>query len=203
MNLVAELQALDLQVIQQPGWQKRGKPGFFPKGILLHHTAGAYRGPGQPVQPSLGIIVNGRRDVPPPLCHLYIDRLGRVQIIAGRKANHAGACSLQAVQEAAKGLVGAHTKSARARALKDDAKGMWSGNVRLWGIEVEHSGDLREPWMPHVVESTCRTAAALCLVYGWTAGHVTLHRNVTARKIDPYGSTDWWTRIAAIIKENK
>ena len=203
MNLAAELQALGLAVVQHDGWQKRGKPGFYPKGVLLHHAGGAYTRPGFPVAPSLGTVTNGRPDLAGPLCHLYVDRSGVVHLIAGRRANHAGACSRTAVQEAAEGRVGARTQSALLRKLPDDAKGLWSGNVRLWGIEVEHCGAAREPWSETVLDAASKAAAALCLASDWSAGHVTLHRNVTKRKVDPFGNTDWWSRINRIIEEYK
>lgn len=201
MNLVAQLQAMDLEVVVHEGWQKRGKPGFYPKGVLIHHTGGAYTAPGLPLMPSLGTVMNGRPDLSPPLCHAFIDRNGRVHMIAGRRANHAGKCSKQAIAEIMSGLHGRTTRTALDRKLPDDASGINSGNVRLWGIEVEHCGLPKEAWRPVMVESTCRTAAALCILSNWDAGHVSEHRLITSRKIDPVGHNDWWSSIAALIKE--
>ena len=53
-----------LQVAEQPGWKNSGRGDVGPiKGVICHRTAGALAGN----MPSLGIIINGRPDLPGPL----------------------------------------------------------------------------------------------------------------------------------------
>src|SRR4051794_15409444 len=50
-----------LKVAEQPGWKDRGRGDVGPiKGVMCHHTAGAKTGN----MPSLGIVTNGRPDLP-------------------------------------------------------------------------------------------------------------------------------------------
>lgn len=198
-DLLAELLAVGLHPREVPGWRDRGGALFKPQGVLLHHTGGAYAAPQKPVRPSLGVVTNGRPDVPPPLCNVYIDRMGIPWLVAAKRANHAGKCSSFALDEVRKGVVTQSTQSAAFRRLRDDD----NGNRYLYGIEVEHCGGQRERWSSEVIHATCQVAAALCMLHGWNEGHVTLHRNITARKVDPIGSIDWWSDIAKIIKEHQ
>jgi hypothetical protein len=82
-------------VSELAGWKTRGRPGAFGpvKGVLCHHTAGAYTGN----SPSLNLIVNGRPDLSGPLSHLHLARDGAFTVVAAGRCNHAGAGSWHGV----------------------------------------------------------------------------------------------------------
>ena len=76
-----------LAVVEHPGWRTRGHGGMTSAdGVVCHHTAGPAAG----VSPSLGVIVDGRPDLPGPLAHLFLDRAGVVHVVAAGLAYHAG-----------------------------------------------------------------------------------------------------------------
>ena len=194
-DLAAALLSAGIIPTEHGDWRHRGIPTLTPQAIVLHHTAGAI---GHPV-PSLNVVLNGRTGIPGPLCNILIGRDASVHLIAAGKANHAGRNSRIALDEATHGLVTVSTRTAQARKLVDDTV----GNSVTWGIEIEHSGTAAEPWTEAVLDMTARVCAALCRAQAWTPGHVTLHRNLTARKIDPFGSTDWWARTAQHLEASR
>jgi hypothetical protein len=61
---------------------------FNPSGVLWHHT-GTTTSTAKPC-PTLALCVNGRKDLPGPLCHVVIGYDGVCHIIAAGRANHAG-----------------------------------------------------------------------------------------------------------------
>lgn len=76
-----------LKVEEVPGWQYRGRGDMKPpKGVLLHHTAGALKGN----MPSLDLLIRGRSDLGGPLAQLGLARDGTYYVIAAGKSNHAG-----------------------------------------------------------------------------------------------------------------
>lgn len=82
-----------LQVIEEPGWDTRGflhqdLQGYG--GHLVHHTASNRASYLYNAWPSGNILVNGRSDLPGPLCNASIDRNGVIRIVATGVANHAG-----------------------------------------------------------------------------------------------------------------
>jgi hypothetical protein len=115
------------------GWEACGGENFAPQGIVLHHTASASASTTTLIR---NLVMNGRPDVPGPLCNIYIDRRGAVYLISAGKANHAGRNSSIALAEMAAGKVNAATKSALSRALVDDAV----GNSSSIGIEIDNNG---------------------------------------------------------------
>ena len=179
-----------LHPVEHAGWRTRGNPDFTPTGIVLHHTASSTRS--GPIG-SLGVVIGGRPGIPGPLCNLLIGRDLSLHLVAANRANHAGADSSIAVAEAAAGQVNYATKTAKARGLKDDTV----GNRRLFGIEIENNG-INEAWSPGLVDFVGHVCALICKAETWTVGHTTLHRNLTARKTDPWGTPgqDWWAAIA-------
>lgn len=91
--LADELRAAGLEVIEVEGWENRGRPAstgsFDPDGQhSLHHT-GATSSASNPA-PGISTLIQGRSDLPGPLCQYAVDYLGRVWIIAAGRANHAG-----------------------------------------------------------------------------------------------------------------
>jgi peptidoglycan hydrolase-like protein with peptidoglycan-binding domain len=187
---VAALRAEGLTVRVITGYTTRGNGhDLIPGGILLHHTASSIRSGDAG---ALGICVHGRSDLSGPLCNIHVSRSGVVTVIALRAANHAGKGASKVLAEVKAGT--AAGPDARARGLRDEV----GGNTPLIGIEIENDG-VGEPWSPALVDAVIRLCAALCKMYGWTSGHVTLHREWTARKSDPSLHTDWRGMIAARI----
>lgn len=113
------------------GWDTRGSSSFNPKGHVNHHTAGGRNG----AQPSLNICINGRSDLPGPLCNIFLPReeSRRVIVVAAGRANHAGS-------------------------------GGWgglSGNSSVYGVECEHVGTAAEPLSALRYDNMVRIAAAV------------------------------------------
>lgn len=124
-----------LKVAEQPGWQRRGRGNVGPtKGVICHHTAGPKAGN----MPSLGIVTNGRRDLPGPLAQLCLGRDGTYFVVAAGRCNHAGAGNWQ---------------------------GITSGNSNFIGIEAENtghtSGPLADPWPAEQMDAYRRGVAAI------------------------------------------
>lgn len=171
-----QLEAAGLTVIREWGWDLRGSPSFNPQGVVCHHTASA---PGNNA-PSLGICINGRPDLPGPLCQILIARDGTCHVIASGTANHAGAGGWRGL----------------------------TGNTSVFGIEVENNG-LGEPWSDHLLDVFARACAALLRGMGDTdADNVCLHREwAPTRKPDPAGpgfpqdGNTWRTRVQAALNE--
>jgi hypothetical protein len=156
-------------VVEHDGWKTRGASTIKPKGIVCHHTAGPARGDA----PSLNVCINGRSDLPGPLCHIVLARSGTAHVIAAGRANHAGIGGWH-------GLV---------------------GNSSVIGIEAENTGR-GEPWPAVQVASYVTICAAICRHLGLGAEMVCGHKEWTPRKIDPYGieMKDFRKRVAAQLK---
>ena len=124
-----------LKVAEQPGWQTRGHGDVSTiKGVMCHHTVGTKNGN----MPSLGVVTNGRPDLPGPLAQLCLGRDGTYFIVAAGKCFHAGAGNWQ---------------------------GITSGNSSFIGIEAENTGHttgpLADPWPEVQVDAYRRGAAAI------------------------------------------
>jgi hypothetical protein len=87
-RLPADLAAFGLRVETVPGWQTRGSSAFAPGCVVGHWTAGPR---GTTKRPSLNVVLNGRPDLPGPLCNVYLTRDGVCVVVAAGRANHAGA----------------------------------------------------------------------------------------------------------------
>ena len=90
--LADELRAEGCHVKEYDGWKSRGRPAstgqFDPYGVLLHHT-GTKTSASNPA-PTLSTCVNGRSDLPGPLCQVMIGYDGTCHVIAAGRANHGG-----------------------------------------------------------------------------------------------------------------
>src|SRR4051794_14594806 len=75
-----------VKVSEHPGWKTRGRGVLNIKGIICHHTASQ---PGRNA-PSLGTVVNGRSDLPGPLCQILLGGEGNKIMISAGGENHAG-----------------------------------------------------------------------------------------------------------------
>ena len=128
LGLADRMRDAGLDVVEVAGWQTRGSSSFSPRGFVWHHTAGPRTG----IAPSLGVCINGRRDLPGPLCNLFLDRAGTVYVVASGRANHAGAGSWAEL----------------------------TGNASVYGLEIENVGTPAEPWSPLILGIAARIASA-------------------------------------------
>lgn len=159
-----------LKVAPTPGWRSRGRGNMGEiRGVICHHTAGPRIGN----MPSLGIITDGRKDLPGPLAQLGLGRDGTFYLIAAGRSNHAG-----------KGTWGE----------------VVAGNTHFIGIEAENTGLGDDPWPPAQVEAYARGVAAILRHVG--AGHEMCcgHREYAlprGRKSDPsFDMEDFRRQIA-------
>jgi hypothetical protein len=142
-NLATVLRAAGLTVVETPGWATRGYAGrdlAEVRGVLWHHTAtnrGQFAGSDAP---TLGLCVNGRSDLPGPLCNIVFGRNGTVYLVAAGVANHAGRGS--------------------AAGIPDD-----TGNHYLIGIEMESSGIIPWDWTLDQIRVAPHLGAALERAY--------------------------------------
>jgi hypothetical protein len=160
----ADLEAAGYKVSYVDDWDIRGRPGTFaPQGLVCHHTATSRRAAGD--YPSLGIVTDGRPDLPGPLAQFGLGRSGRVYVVAGGKANHAGPGGWREL----------------------------AGNATVWGIEAENDG-IGEPWPAEQIDAYLSLAAALARHTGFGPEMVCAHREWTPEKIDPAGIDMPWFR---------
>jgi peptidoglycan hydrolase-like protein with peptidoglycan-binding domain len=125
------LEDAGLKVAEQPDWRTRGRAEMGTvRGVMCHHTAGPKAGN----MPSLGIITNGRPDLPGPLSQLGLGRDGTCYIVAAGRANHAGVGNWQ---------------------------GITTGNSRFIGIEAENTGKDDDPWPAVQLDAYRRAVAAI------------------------------------------
>ena len=166
-----------LKVAEQPGWQNRGRGEVGPiKGVICHHTAGAKNGN----MPSLGIVTNGRPDLPGPLAQLCLGRDGTFFIVSAGRCNHAGGGNWQ---------------------------GLTAGNTNFIGIEAENTGETSgpkaDPWPDVQMDAYRRGVAAILEKVGANAIMCCGHKEYAlpqGRKVDPtFNMTDFRSQVAAIM----
>lgn len=129
LGIADRLRAKGLTVVEISGWQTRGDAVLDPEGSVDHHTAS----PLGTNAPSLGVCINGRSDLPGPLCHVLIARDNTCYVIASGRANHAG------------------------------EGGQWgiTGNSHVYGVEHENTGTGTEPWREDQRHTAALVHAAL------------------------------------------
>ena len=152
--------AAGLKVVETQGWKTRGRPySFAPRGVIFHHTASSKHGG---AAPSRDICINGRSDLPGPLCHALIGRDGVVHLIAAGRANHAG-------------------YGGPCLTIPQD-----SANSYTAGVEVENDG-IGEPWPEQQLNVCAQVFATLLTTFNrsedWLLGH---KEWAPRRKIDPH-----------------
>lgn len=158
------------------------------EGIVLHHTAGTN---------SLNYIVNTNPYAPIRACHFYVDRKGKVHVVA-KGAYHAGSGGPYTFRKGRKGTVTVR-----------------HGNSQLWGIEIESKGTSRkidgspEGMTVEQVVSTAQLCAALLNAgrRGWKSWPVTRvirHRDwAPRRKIDVLQDLRWWHDVIGIARRHR
>jgi peptidoglycan hydrolase-like protein with peptidoglycan-binding domain len=148
---------------------------------MLHHTASSARSGDSG---ALGICINGRSDLPGPLCNLHVSRSGVITVVSLNLANHAGKGSRRVLDETKRGV--APSGDARARGLTDDV----GGNGYYIGVEIENDG-VGEQATAQQIDAIIRMSAAICRLQGWPAEKIVLHREWSKRKPDHALRLDW------------
>jgi peptidoglycan hydrolase-like protein with peptidoglycan-binding domain len=166
-----------LRVAEQPGWRTRGRGDVGTiRGVMCHHTVGSLTGN----MPSLGVLTNGRSDLPGPLSQLGLGRDGTFVVIAAGRANHAGAGNWQ---------------------------GVTTGNSSFIGIEAENtgrtSGPLADPWPAIQLDAYRRGCAAVLKKIRANAIMCCGHKEYAlpqGRKPDPtFDMSEFRLQVAAIM----
>ena len=147
-----------LRVEEVIGWEKRGRSALDSiECIVVHHTAS--RRTAGPF-PSRRVLIEGRDDLPGPLCNLALTRGASPTwvVVAAGKANHAGA-----------------------------VRQSWQSNARALGVEAENDG-VGEPWTPAVLDTLATGLALLAIAHDIPTSRILGHKEVCdppGRKIDP------------------
>jgi hypothetical protein len=171
--LAEVLEDAGLRVAEQPGWRSRGRSEMGTvRGVMCHHTAGPANG----IMPSLGIVTNGRSDLPGPLAQLCLGRDGTWFVVAAGRANHAG---------------------------RGNWQGVTTGNSSFIGIEAENTGRPTDPWPEVQMDAYRRGAAALLTKIGANANMCCGHKEYalpSGRKPDPtFDMPEFRRQVAAIM----
>lgn len=147
-----------LRVVEVAGWQTRGHGGMTAaRGVVCHWTATPDTTYPLESYPSMGIVTNGRSDLPGPLANLGLGRDGTVFVIAAGLAYHAGTGYWSGVGS--------------------------NGNANMIGIEAEEGGD--GDWTAAMLAAYPRLCAALRLHYRFAVGNVIGHHEwAPGRKVD-------------------
>jgi len=136
-------------------------------GIVIHHTAGTS---------SLNLCINGRSDLPGPLCHAHLAKDGTLTLISNGRANHAG----NFAQNAHDAVINESSVHPRPSSVEPV-----DGNAHYYGIEIENLGNGIDPYPTTQYTTAVKWAAAICRAYGWSENSIIGHKEGTTRKIDP------------------
>ena len=172
------------------GWDSKridpynGKSNFW--GVMLHHTAGTN---------SLGWVVSGNPYAPVRACHFLVDRDGKVNVVSGVGAYHAGR--------------GGPWKFPKGPRIPKD-----QGNQHTYGIEIESlgksakiDGSTKGMTVEQVISTAVLSAALLNAIRpGWRSrgvSRVIRHKDWTPRKSDVKQDLAWWREVVRIARKNK
>lgn len=180
-----------LVVVAHKGWEtherddETGKAFGPVHGVMVHHTAGLN---------AENLCWSGRADLPGPLCHLYIDKKGRVTLMSAGRANHAGLGDRDVFN-----AVKAESYTSRPPAPNEANT---DGNDSFYGFECENLGTGKDPWPQVQYIAMVRASSAICRHYGWSAKSVIGHLEWTNQKIDPkgFGMVAFRTDVAACLR---
>ncbi len=174
VDLLQTLTDAGVNVAPVDGWEKRGRLGLAPQGVMVHHTAGPKTGDAA----SLSVCVNGRPGLSGPLCHILLGRDGTAHLVAANIANHAGQGAAEVLAKVTAG------EPVEGDAKDHGYKDAVFGNTPFYGIEVENSGVGGDPYPDVQIDALVKICAALCTAQGWTADRIVHHRQWTVRKVD-------------------
>lgn len=175
---LAALKAEGLSVVEHGDWWNRerddetGKTFGPVRGVVIHHTAGSS---------SLGVVTSGTSALPGPLCHGYLPKSGKIYMISGGRANHAGTFAQNAYN--------AMVNEAGIHPYPDSAEPV-DANDSTYGIEIENLGNNTDVYPAAQYIAAVKWATAICRHHGWTEDSVIGHKEGTRRKIDPRGPVE-------------
>jgi hypothetical protein len=141
---------------------------------MIHHTGSDA---GQSDAYLRFLFVDGRADLPAPLCHASTDMDGDLHLGATGRANHAGQGSGAVLAKVSAENHPGFTAELHAGPDTTD------GNAHFYGNEVRYDGG--QPMTAKQYDSAVRWAAAICDFHKWSALSVIGHREWTTRKPDP------------------
>lgn len=172
------------------GWETRGRgPMGEVHGIIIHHTGSD----SQSDNYLQFLAVDGRGDLPAPLCNVSTDMDGDLWLIATGRANHAGGGSSEIMQHVIKEDYAATAYKQELRPGPDNLGGTFC-NGSYYGNEVRYDGG--QPMTDKQFAAAVRWAAAVCDFHGWSAQSVIGHREHTTRKPDPGNCPMYKFRLA-------
>lgn len=162
------LTSAGVEVVEEGDWLNRSAGSSFdPIGVLWHHTAATVTSPDNP-HPALDICINGRADLPGPLCQALVDYNGVFHLISANRANHAGA-------------------SGGSGPIPSG-----DGNTLMVGWEIDYAGDQSGTGGPEQAmsqaqyDASIKATAAVLAQLGTDASYARGHRETsTTGKIDP------------------
>ncbi|MDN5895691.1 MAG: N-acetylmuramoyl-L-alanine amidase [Nocardioides sp.] len=162
------LTAAGVEVVTEGDWLNRSAGADFdPVGVLWHHTAATVTSADNP-HPALDICINGRSDLPGPLCQALVDYHGVFHLISANRANHAG-------KSGGSGPIPAG-----------------DGNTLMVGWEIDYAGDQSGTGGPEQemsqaqYDASLKATAAVLTKLGTDASYARGHRETsTSGKIDP------------------
>lgn len=152
----------------------RGTRGsFIPRGICVHHTAGARDTPPE-------FLKAGRPDVSGPLYCFSANRTGTIDAISNGRTHNAGRGDSRVFSAMIDG-----------RAFPKPEADNLQGNDLFYGVVLEHSGKASEPVVDAARERMVELCAMWCNAWGWSPeSRIVGHREWTKRKADPIFGTD-------------
>lgn len=172
------LRSEGLAVVEHGDWWNRERDdetgkAFGPvRGVVIHHTAGAS---------SLGVVTSGVAGLPGPLCHGYLPKSGKIYMISGGRANHAGTFAANAYD--------AMANERSVHPYPDSAEPV-DANDSTYGIEIENLGNGTDIYPIAQYIAAVKWATAICRFHGWSEDSVIGHKEGTRRKIDPKGPVE-------------
>lgn len=176
---IAQMKKWGVPYREYHGWETRGRgPMGDVHGIIIHHTGSD----AQSDSYLRFLAVDGRGDLPAPLCNVSTDMDGDLWLIATARANHAGGGSSITMQHVINEDYAGSAYKAELKPGPDNLGGTYC-NGSYYGNEVRYDGG--QPMTAKQFDSAVRWAAAVCDFHGWSAQSVIGHREHTRRKPDP------------------
>ncbi len=183
-NLLAELTAAGLPVVEEPGWKTRGNRWAVnnkPEGVMQHHTA-----PPNPYPI--------KRLYGPPLfrikCNMATHPDGTLFLVAYKACNYSsGRGMLSVLVENVRKSI-APTRNATKSGLK-------GGNRSFWNFENSHPGD-GSPILPVQLDTIIAANIVVNDHFGLDPEQTISHAEWSRRKIDPFWNGSNRTAIEQI-----
>lgn len=179
-QLLADLEAVGLTVVEEPGWRTRGGSwhGGTPTGVCQHHTA-----PPNPF-PIKALYRDGKIK-----CNMATHEDGTLYLVAYESCNYSTGQGSSTVlnRNVRPGIP--PTANARTRGLVDDM----GGNRFFWNYENSHPGD-GSPIPDIQLQTIVVSNIVVNNHFGLTYRNIISHAEWSRRKIDPRWNGD--NRIA-------